>query len=342
MSFLQSNSLSFSEVDERENRRDRLLTFGIDYLDDATAGILRNDLILIGAGSGAGKTQVCCNIARANIEVGKKVHFIALEAEHAEIERRIKFQIFAKKFSEDPDRPHVQISFQNWMLGDYVKSCAKYEAAAAQEFAENYTTLYTFYKQDKFDVYDLTAKVLECADETDLIICDHVHVFDYDDDNENRAIKEIAKTARMLTLENGIPIILVSHLRKRDKSQADLVPGIDEFHGSSDLYKIATKAITLAPGRWSPDGRYETLFRVVKNRFEGSVTRNIASCNYLIKEGRYEKGYKLGDANTKRDTGFKELDLHVYPSWASNHGRGRSSRDILNERTSQTASDARG
>lgn len=328
MSFLQSNSVSFTEIESRKNRREGLLTFGVDFLDDAMAGILKNDLVLIGAGSGAGKTQVCTNIARANLERGKKIHFIALEAEYEEIERRIKYQIFAKKFFEDPNRPHVQISFQDWMLGDFVKSCEKYEAAAASEFGQLYSGLFTYYKQDRFSIDDMIQTVLTCAAETDLIIIDHLHYFDYEDDNENRAMKEIAKTARALTLEQGKPIILVSHLRKRDRQAGDLVPGLEEFHGSSDLYKIATKAITLAPGQWSPDGKYETIFRVVKNRFEGSVTRNIASTNYLVREGRYDKGYKIGDANCKRETGFRELDLHFYPSWAKNHSGGRGSGSV--------------
>lgn len=328
-SFIQSNSLSFSEFESRKNKREGILTFGIDFLDDAMAGILKNDLILIGASSGAGKTQTCCAIAKANIEKGKRVHFIALEAEYAEIERRIKYQIFAKHFFADMQRPNVHISFQDWMLGDFLETCAKHEALAASEFANAYANLFTYYKQDKFDLNDLILKVCECADDTDLIIVDHVHYFDFDDENENRAVKEIAKTARTLTLEQGKPIILVSHLRKRDRGSLDLVPGLEEFHGSSDLYKIATKAVTLSPGRWSPEGKYETFFRIVKNRFEGSVTRNIASCNYLTKEGNYEKGYYLGDANRKREDGFSELGADFYPGWARNHGGKRGKYSIV-------------
>ncbi len=320
MSFIQSSTLAFSEVDSRVRAGKNMLKFGIDYLDDAMAGILQNDLILIGAGSGAGKTQVCCNIAKANMDNGKKIHFIALEAEYSEIEKRIKYQIFAKHFFGDPARPKdVHISYQDFALGRYVKKLEKYEASAASEFLHSYQNLFTYYKQESFGVSDLVMRVLECATETDLIIVDHVHYFDYDDENENRAVREIAKTARMLTLEQSKPIILVSHLRKRDRHSQDLVPSMEEFHGSSDLYKIATKAITLAPGRWKPEGgKYETLFRIVKNRFEGSVTRTIASCNYLNHEGCYEKGYRIGDANQSREDGFTELQAVFYPHWAKN------------------------
>ncbi len=318
MSFIQSNTVALTEVEDRLEKDKGILTFGIDYLDDATEGILRNDLILLGARSGAGKTQTCINIAKANIEKGKRVHFIALEAEALEIERRIKYQIFAKYFFADPDRPSVDISFQTWMLGRFIKSCEKYEAAAASEFMGKYENLFTFYKLNKFDVTDLIEKVIECSDKTDLIIVDHVHYFDFDDNNENRAVKEIAKTARTLTLEQGKPIILVSHLRKRDRFTEDLVPSLEEFHGSSDLYKIATKAITIAPGDKFNTTKFETYFRIVKNRFEGSVTRFIASKNYLTKEGKYESGYQIGDANAKRNANIEWFQSDMRPKWAKN------------------------
>jgi len=330
MGFLKSIEHTFDEVNKRKNMRDGLLKFGIKYLDDAMAGILKNDLILIGAGSGAGKTQTCCNIAKANIEMGKKVHYIALEAEYLEIERRIKYQLFAKSFFKDSERPKgVDISFQNWMLGDFIDSCQFSEAQAASEFMKNYETLFTFYKSDKFDIQDLISTVMECADETDLIILDHVHYMDFDErENENLAIKKIAKTARDLALEQGKPIILVSHMRKSDRHSLTFAPGLEEFHGSSDLYKIATKAVTIGPGAMSANGKIETYFRIVKNRFEGSVTRYLGKCSYNSKEGSYERTYEIGDAYQNRDNGFKQLDRTLYPKWgeyysgASSNGFG--------------------
>ena len=315
MGFLRSIEQTFDEVNQRKRARMGLLSFGIDYLDHAMVGILKNDLILIGAGSGAGKTQTCCNIARANVEKGKKVHYIALEAEYLEIERRIKYQLFAKHFFSDPNRPSVSISFQNWMLGDFIESCVAYEALAASEFIKTYGTLFTFYKSNKFDVDDLIRTVTECADETDLIILDHVHYMDLDGKNENIAIKEIAKTARDLALEMGKPIILVSHVRKSDRGSVSFAPGLEEFHGSSDLYKIATKAITIGPGAMNSDGQIETYFRIVKNRFEGSVTRYIGKSFYNSREGRYGRNYEIGDAFQTRDNGFQQLDRGVYPAW---------------------------
>jgi hypothetical protein len=328
--FHKSSDVILTEREVRRHYRQNMLTFGVDFLDDAMEGILKNDLVLVGAHSGGGKTQFCCNIAAANVSQGKRVHYLALEAEHAEIERRILYQLFTKHYYADPERPRLEVSFQKWMLGDFIESGFKYETEAAHEFEQKFTSLFTFYKQGSFDVHNFIAQVVLCADETDLIIVDHVHYFDFEDDNENRAIREIAKTARTLALEQGKPIILVSHIRKRDRNNTDMVPGQEEFHGSSDLFKIATKAITLAPGAWGVGGKLETFFRIVKNRHEGSVTRFIASTTYLSSEGRYEKGYKLGDSNQKRDRDFEALLPGTIPRWAKRVSHGENGGEPRN------------
>lgn len=326
MGFLRSIEQVFDEVNARRTYREGILSFGIEYLDHAMEGILKNDLILIGAGSGAGKTQTCCNIALANVQAGKRVHYIALEAEALEIERRIKYQLFAKHFFADSNRPKIEISFQKWMLGDFFDSCVAYEALAAQEFIDKFPTLFTYYKVDKFDVNDMIATILECASETDLIILDHVHYMDFDDDNENKAVKVIAKTARSLALEQGVPIILVSHMRKADRHNQAFAPALEEFHGSSDLYKIATKAITLGPGAMTADGTIETYIRIVKNRFDGSVTRFLAKAFYNSKQGRYEKKYHVGNAYQTRDQLFQSISYDLYPKWAEYYaGNGGNS-----------------
>lgn len=302
-----------------------MLTFGVSYLDDAMKGIMPHDLILLGASSGVGKTAFCCNIAKANIDLGRKVHFFALEAEKYEIERRIKYGIFARKIFElaPSQRGVFGINYTDWVSGKYWESTKNIELIVDHEMKKNYERLFTFYKEKSFDVNDLIAKVTQISEETDLIIVDHVHYFDYDGDKESTAIKEIAKAARMLAIENGKPIILISHLRKRDRWSNEICPGLEEFHGSSDLYKIATKAITLAPGAEIRDGLYETFIRIVKNRTDGGVTRYMCKTNFNLSGGYYESKYEIGVSSQPSDKGFVPLDKHKYPRWA-NQGNGRS------------------
>ena len=55
MGFIRSVEKSFVEASGRKNLRDGILSFGVQYLDEAMLGILKNDLILVGAASGGGK-----------------------------------------------------------------------------------------------------------------------------------------------------------------------------------------------------------------------------------------------------------------------------------------------
>jgi KaiC/GvpD/RAD55 family RecA-like ATPase len=300
---------------------DRMLTFGIPFLDDAFLGISPNDLVLLGAPSGVGKTDLCCTIANANIESGRRVSYIALEAEDMEIERRLKFRIFSKSFYLLP--PEIRrsriVSFDKWCRGAYLEEFSELEEFTTSFFEKAYAGLGVYYKTGDFGVSELVEIVASNAQDTDLIIVDHVHYFDYDDRDENKAIKEIAKTARVLALEESKPIILVSHLRKPDKFNQDLVSGLDEFHGSSDLTKICTKVISIAPGSMTDSGQCETYIRLPKNRSNGSVTRYMGRVLYDPRTNTYSKEYKVGLAGLSRRQGFEELAHSLYPEWARSH-----------------------
>ncbi len=320
--FRSAAESSYTERAARELTPQKVMRFGVDFLDDALRGIYPDDLILLGAPSGIGKTQLCCNIAYANIEDGKTVHYIALEASEFEIERRLKFPLVFERFLADPDRPRLKrkLNYADWLLGLYTEELKPYEQEAAIFFETAFKKLFVYYKQENFGVTDLIREVCLAGEETNLIIVDHVHYFDFDDDNENRAIREIAKTVRSLAIEQQKPIILVAHLRKRDKQNDEIAAGLDEFHGSSDLYKIATKVITVAGGGPDLEGNYKTYFRIPKNRIDGGVTRYLGLELFNPKKGSYERGkYKVGWADQKRREGFGEVGGNYAPDWARRH-----------------------
>lgn len=316
--FKRASDSAYEEFKSRLQTPTKLLSFGIEYLDDSLRGIFPDDLVLIGAPSGVGKTQLCCNIAYANLLDGKTVHYIALEASEFEIERRIKWPLVMERYYSDPNRPALgRIDYTDWLMGKFGTELQQYELDAADFFEKAYKGLHIHYKSDRFNVHDLIETVLYCSKQTDLIMIDHVHYFDFDDDNENRAIKQIAKTVRSLALEEQKPIILVAHLRKRDRGNDEIVAGLEEFHGSSDLYKIATRVVTIAPGRQTTSGDFETFFRVAKNRLDGGVTRFIGKEIFSPKKGGYEKGkYQMGWSSQTRKEGFAEIDHSLRPGWA--------------------------
>lgn len=317
--FKSAGGNSFPERAARENTTQKIMRFGIEFLDDALRGIFPDDLILLGAPSGIGKTQLCCNIAYANIADGKRVHYIALEASEFEIERRLKYPLVLERFVSDPNRPRLakRLNYPDWLMGLYTEELKEYEQSAAEFFETAFKDLFVYYKQEQFGLTQLIESVCSVGDETDLLIIDHVHYFDFDDDNENRAIREIAKQVRTLAIEQQKPIILVAHLRKRDKQNDEIAAGLDEFHGSSDLYKIATKVVTMAPGGPDQEGNYKTFFRIPKNRIDGGVTRFLGLEFFNPKKGFYEQGkYQIGWADQKRKEGFGEVGGNYLPDWS--------------------------
>jgi hypothetical protein len=81
------------ETDERVERSKNELKYNHAFLDDLLRGIAVNDLIVLGAETGAGKTEFARAIAASNAKQGRRVYYFALEAEPKEIERRTKYAI---------------------------------------------------------------------------------------------------------------------------------------------------------------------------------------------------------------------------------------------------------
>lgn len=318
MSFFRASTSSYEEIKDRQNARENLRGFGISFLDEALIGIGPGDLVLVGAPSGIGKTQLCCNIAKANIDKGRRVHFIALESDEFEIERRLKYQIVAREYFATCPRPSIpgRLDFDRWRMGDFLPELGDIEISAMKEFEEKYQNLFLHHKGERFGIEQLIESVVGAADDSDLFIIDHAHYFDFEDENENRAMKSLAKQVRRLALEQHRPIILVAHLRKRDRGNPELVAGLDEFHGSSDLAKIATRVVTIAQGGITDKGNYETFFRVPKNRLNGGSKFYIARMVFNPQKGNYEDEYRLGSAGLTRDSGFSDIPKENAPQWA--------------------------
>lgn len=333
--FRSASKDAHAEFGRRKNMTSKILSFGIDFLNDALRGIFPDDLVLLGAPSGVGKTQICCNIALSNLEAGRKIHYIALEAGEDEIERRMKYPHVCERYYSYSSAPRLgKLNYTDWLMGKYAEPLEAIEIEVSDFFHKAYRDLFLFYKQEKFGLTQLIESVCYAAGDTDLIIIDHVHYFDFEDDNENRAIKEIAKTVRNLVLDNGRPIILVAHLRKRDRHNDELVAGMEEFHGSSDLFKIATKVITVAPGPLRSDGTFETYFRIPKNRLDQGVARYCGKEIFDPKRGGYVSGkYEIGRANQSRTKDFEQVPDALYPDWGRTreYAGGRGDHDHLSE-----------
>jgi replicative DNA helicase len=318
--------LGFVSMPERmkDERADRIakgkrsLPFYHAFLDDYLHGIMPNDLILLGAESGAGKTELARWIAASNAARKHRVFYFALEAEAREIERRTKFQVICDLLFKHQIRIDG-LSYLRWYRGEIEAQLSDINAEAEEIVAERYSTLFTYYRGSKFDHDTVRRLILAHQDSADLFVLDHLHYVDVDDENENRGFKHLVKIIRDVSIAIDRPVVLVAHLRKQtDQRRPRLVPTMHDFHGSSDILKIATDAILLAPAWSVPSSRtgyVNTFFSIPKAR-EAGATNLIACCPFDTRRRIYDDRYTIG-RESKGD--FEPLGTTEAPRWARRH-----------------------
>lgn len=309
---------------ERVAMRGKTLSFGVRFLDAAIGGIFPDDLLLLGAATGKGKTEMATGIARENAIAHKAVHYFALEAGRREIDRRIKYPLISAMVYEDRHANGdlwKRVNVLDWFKGEFDQELDWYEKRAEAEMVRAYPSLFVRYKGvEAFDKETLARLFLDVASETDLVIIDHLHYVDSDDPNENRGTKAIVQRIRDLQNKHGKPVLLIVHVRKADRARksAQLIPHIEDIHGTSDAGKIATKAIMIAPAydQTSTPGLAPTYIEPSKCRADGSRTRFVGLVPYNFRTGRYEQAFELGRLSDDRSKFLfvKDEDL---PAWAT-------------------------
>lgn len=323
--FMPTPTRAVEEKFERLEQSKSILSYHVKYLDDSLGGIMPNDLIFLGAKSGMGKTQLANCISRHNAARGVPVHYFALEAENGEMERRTKFSILSDLFYKNVPKeswpPLGTINYLDWRLGRIEALLAPFEAEAVEIISQELKTLYTLYRTSgDFGLETLDRHLSAIGKDSGLIVIDHIHYVDIDSENENRAYKDITKKIRDSCLKYGVPVIVIAHLRKEQggaRAKA-LVPGMEDFHGSSDLFKIATSAIMIAPAydeiKNAPH-LWPTYMRSVKTRLEQVRTRYTGIVDFNVKNNLYETPYRIGRL-VSGDTEWQELDGNEVPFWA--------------------------
>lgn len=254
-----------AETLDRHLLASQVRPFGISFLDDALCGIFPNDLILVGARTGLGKTHLATQIAIAAGRQHRRVKFFALEADRFEIQRRLKYQALSRIYFQNFQGQFPWPRYREWLCRGFDADLAKWESDVNLELGRDLADVELIYRGDKFTADTLSAQIRDS--DCDLVIVDHLHYFDFDDDNENTGLRRAIKTIRDCAIHHGKPIVLIAHLRKEDRANKCPLPTLEDFHGHSDLVKIATNVLLLAPADVPElQGAWPTYFHIAKSR----------------------------------------------------------------------------
>ncbi|MEA2036108.1 MAG: DnaB-like helicase C-terminal domain-containing protein [Nanoarchaeota archaeon] len=321
---------------------DRLCKYGVDFLDEALTCILPNDLVVIGAESGAGKSELSLQIAAYNAKRGKKVALFFLEGGDVEAMARMKWKDLCMLYKMKHENSYMPVNYVEWRTNRYSDPsvCSEF-ASLERELGNKYNILYgeNLYIPEINGEFTLNSLIsglwdyhtLEFAIKTgkqynlDLIIIDHLQYFDLvDETHEIQATTKILKECKRISDIAGVPVVLVSHLRKMGKDSG--LPSHEDFYGTGNISKIASTAIMISRDNSQSDysrDYYYTYFRVVKSRI--GLSSNYAA--KLIFDGKtrdYKKEYELYLVNRSGYVANDPIEHNKMPRWAKS-ARGKMS-----------------
>lgn len=216
--------------------------FGMSYLDNELHGILRSDLILIGARTGSGKSTIANQIAYHNAQNGIKVSLFSLE--------NYEFEFELTEIYKECHKIHhsLDIDFREFKsrLKVYPDDTVEKAFAIVRKNKININLISR--KPDGFNIEDMKKYFIDHARSgSQIFIIDHIDYFDMHNPkiNENQNITEIMREIRKLQDVYQVPVVLISHLKKGLRDT--VIPTLEDFMGTSNKVKEATTVILFAP-----------------------------------------------------------------------------------------------
>lgn len=262
----------------------KLCKYGIKFLDDKIGGIYDEDLLIIGAESGIGKSTIAELIAFNCNEQGVKPALFSLENFAGNTVDKKAYQLFKTRTMQ------WDLKFRQWIdIKNRTPSMTDEDVHKAETMAYNMHLIERDNKDYTIDRLETDFKEV-VNDGCRVIILDHLDYFDaYATDNDLQHTKRLMKTIRRLQDTYKVSVIGFSQLRKNiDKNI--IIPTYDDLYGSGDKVKQATLVLMVARADKDPvDGVYPTYFNLSKDRFG---TREACEIGYNIRTNKYENLYR--------------------------------------------------
>ena len=221
------------------------LTFGAQELDDAWEGIRKDELIIVAADSGIGKTTFAYWLTKQNTAIKNRVLFCSLEMSTSALisrackETNTSFADMKKWITESPV----------FFYKDGKRLSTKNLRRNLEESVKN-----------NFGV--------------DLIIIDHLGYVEMPSDKMYDSFTSIATDLSNFAKELSIPIILLTHFNKGQSGASNKPRSVNDILGSGRLRDLASKVIQI----WYPQEGNEfggTMFLLHKNRYGSCPSVNL-------------------------------------------------------------------
>jgi len=297
---------------------------GNPWLDDALAGGLnKENLLLVAAKTGVGKTFFGIQLALFAAKNEGKVVYFALEAEKHEIERRQLFYYTTRLLNQHyPNMPKPR--YREWLHSGYDGAWHGIEKEARKQLDLDTASLLVRYETGVYspDMFKRDVEELIASDaKPDLIILEHLHHFFIEGD-EIEALKKTIHSIKRLKEDLDAPIVILAQLRKNDASSFGkrTLPRYEDIRGTAALTDIATDVLIISPvsedkrKELPPERVFPMYFHLAKSRTAPEAREYAGIVSFDKTTGEFMKPYNLSKIKFAEDP---EL-LDKGPAWAKN------------------------
>lgn len=300
-------------LEDRDKVNAGVVPLGFPFLDDCLGGVYPRDLFLITAESGVGKTDLAIKLWEAGVEaLGDGCIGLFLEAFKGEVSYRQYFRLLSQY------APNPRMDYASWVRGEWKDADSKWGDQIRTELKRRNGNALTLYKTGDFGVFQLKQQLESIRHRAKMVVLDHLHVVDtFKAEDENSTQSKVIRILRDFALDLDLPVVVCAHTKKRQSHNYNmLTPSEHDLHGTSNLIKTVTQAVSLARADESVPNRPElspTLVRILKDR-KGRKSHLVAKVNYNRSTSMYEDTYSLGSVVHKE--GWQEIEPQYRPYWA--------------------------
>jgi replicative DNA helicase len=228
---------------------------GYTDLDNLIGGFADEELIVVGGGTGRGKSQFVQCIMMNQVLQNNPILFVTLEM--SQIETTIRFMRMIKTKCDSEVLPELPIFFY---AGDII----------------NLKILDEAIRQGK----EQGIKV---------VFIDHLHFFSRSTENSAQEIGLITREIKLMARKYKLPIVLVSHIRKL--TTASSMPDLDDLKDSSAIAQDADTVLMVNRDIETTDKHEQRtmMVRTAKNRRTGKLgfSAYYLDDNYYLEEVDY-------------------------------------------------------
>lgn len=240
---------------ERISETDGMLGFstGFSNLDEATGGLQRGNLTVIGARPGMGKSVLAENIARHCAKNGLSVRFQSYEMSGVELTQRGASAEYAIDYGRLKKYRMTQTETDNFAL--YINKARNWKFVIDTEMVG-------------IDAIAARCRLEKRKSGLDLLVVDHLHLMPRKGVNEVAELDDITARLKRLAMELQIHVLLVAQLNRATEKQNDKRPSLADLRGSGGIEQNAN--LVLMPYREgyydseAPQGTAELI--IAKNR----------------------------------------------------------------------------